>query len=358
MKSTIFQRTLSRVGLIGFSSAVLLLGYAACGGRGDTANSGDPNVNLGNPIVSNGGSGSTMTIELEGGGNEIGVARQVHFKVTALDPSGLPLVNIRLFCESEKGLAIIDPSSGGTAFAHTNSNGIMSGILGGVTPGSFLLECRAPVGFNLVARKSFRITGTIPEGFDGFPGAAGGNLGGGVLVDPPRGEDVALVEVLFSSVTNTTPSRVADIDLVQDQCNPAFPNDPAALPVAEVFGPDNFHITITNNLDQRISVTAVDIQAPSSLPNGSIGQVVSVEQQLGGLVILPNSQIEFTGPFTNAFFSGGFTSEKRYAGSSSHVPFGTFNVTFTVTFTTANGQRLRGTQNATIRALNFDNCGN
>ena len=159
---------------------------ASCGGGGDTdggASTGDQGN--GPTLVSNGGFGSKMTIELENDdGIEIPTAGQAKFLVKATDPNGQPLSFIRIFCESEKGLAILEPSSGGVAFENTNSRGAFSGVLGGVAPGSFMLECRAPQGFNLVARKHFKVTGAVPEGFDGFPGAAGGNLGGGVIVDP------------------------------------------------------------------------------------------------------------------------------------------------------------------------------
>jgi hypothetical protein len=313
---------------------------AGCGGRGDTANNGDPNAGTGSQYVAPEGGGSTLRLELEGSGNELQVSQRRGFKITAVDPTGNPLSNIRIFCESEKGISILEPSSGGVAFAHTNSRGIMSGIIGGLLPGSYMIECRAPHGFDLYARTHIRVTGDVPEGFAGFPGAAGGNLGGGAVIAPPVGQDIAVVEVLFTTVSNQTPTRVADIDLIQGMCPIVNPTGP------EIFGPDNFVMSVQNTLTSRISVTSVTIE----VPNGAGGTVVS-EQQLGGLVIQANSNAEFTGPFTDTG-----SGSKLFAGTSVPVPVGTHNIRFTVTFETFSGETTTVEHFTTIRAFNVNAC--
>lgn len=122
--------------------------------------------------VSDGGFGSTLTITLDGGGNEIAVGDRVGFLVDARDPQGLPLAYQRVFCATEHGLVLVEPT---TSFEHTNANGRMSGVLGCEVGGSFLLECRLEEGFNLRARKTFRCEG---DGTADYPGAVGGSLGG------------------------------------------------------------------------------------------------------------------------------------------------------------------------------------
>ena len=42
----------------------------------------------------------------------------------------------------------------------------------------------APTEYNLVTRASHVVRGTAPENFSGWEGAAGGNLGGGRIIDP------------------------------------------------------------------------------------------------------------------------------------------------------------------------------
>lgn len=179
---------------------ILAIGLVAggCGGRGDT--DGGPangDTGPGYQYVDDGGSGSTLVIEHDG---EIRTGEQEDFRVIATDPNGQPLSFIRIFCETEQGISIIEPSRGGVAYEHTNINGIMSGVIGGLHPGSYLMECRAPQGFNLIARKSLRIVGDIPDDFSGFDGAAGGNLGGGLLVEGPDDEELDQIE---EAVTET-----------------------------------------------------------------------------------------------------------------------------------------------------------
>jgi hypothetical protein len=158
-------------------AALLIVGC-----RGNT-DGGDAAVTADTPsgqYSSDGAAGASLTIRVSG---SVTVGGRTGFSVTALDPTGAPLAYIRIFCESEQGIAILEPSSGGVAFEHTGPTGFMSGVLGGLLPGSYILECRGPQGFNLVDRVSINVTGSAPSGFTGFPGAAGGNLGGGVITD-------------------------------------------------------------------------------------------------------------------------------------------------------------------------------
>jgi hypothetical protein len=342
MKSEL-NRYIGNSGKLFFLLGVFLgtgLYLVGCGGRGDTANSGDPNAGTGSQYVAPEGGGSTLRFELEGSGNEIRVSQKRGFRVTAVDPAGTPFSNIRIFCESEKGIAILEPSSGGVAFAHTNANGVMSGVLGGLLPGSYMIECRAPRGFDLYARTHIRVTGDVPEGFAGFPGAAGGNLGGGTVIAPPVGQDVAITDILFTTVSNPQPTRTASIDTVRGMCPIDNPTTP------EPFGPDNFVVSVVNSLTERVFLRSISME----VPNGAGGTVVS-EQQLGGLLIQANSNVEFTGPFTDVAGAG-----KVYAGTNASVATGTHNVRFFITLQTASGQTRTIEHFVTIRASNFNAC--
>jgi len=315
----------------------------ACGGD-KTGSTTDNGVTY----VSDGASGSKLVIELEDGGIEIPVAARVNFKVTATDPQGAPLVNIRLFCESEHGIAILEPSKAGVAFEHTGSVGAMSGVLGGLSPGSFLLECRGPQGFNLVTRKSFKVVGEIPQGFTGWPGAAGGNLGGGVFTDPLP-EQVVLTQVTYITTGGDSDSRSGfiDNDLIID-CDTSTPK----LDV-EPFGPDQYSIKIENNFDQRISISSVEYVI--DLRVGT----VSALRETGGLVIEGNSSVDLTGVFTdtdNDIEAINPLFDKFFVGSTTPTPSGTFNMVFTVRGETVTGESFEETISSTVVIGPFNYC--
>ncbi|MCB0324592.1 MAG: hypothetical protein KDD69_13510 [Bdellovibrionales bacterium] len=317
--------------------ASMACAFLACDGGGDTDGNPD-SVGVGDQFVDNGGAGSTLRITANG---PIPVGGRIDFLVTATDPSGLPLSNIRLNCESEHGIAIIEPSRGGVAFEHTNVNGIMSGVLGGVAPGSYLLECRGPQGFNLQDRISLLVTGDVPEGFDGFPGAAGGNLGGGTIVEVPD-EDLTVRQVQIVTVSGE-PARNGIVDI---SFNGDCDGDPTTVD-PEDYGFDNFQMTITNQRDDRAFVNSVTISIPS------LG--ISATQQLGGLVIPDNAEVDLVGTFTE--FPAG-SSVKVIAGSGGPaVPTGTYNVTFTVRGSTGSGDSFTLQQNAAVTFGAVDNCG-
>lgn len=223
-------------------SAGFLAVMSGCSG-GDT----DDSTDNGTPYVSDGGAGATIRIEIDD--TTLNVGDETHFLVRLTDPQGAPLARLRVFCESEKGIAIIEPSSGGVAFEHTNANGIMSGVIGALLPGSYMMECRGPQGFNLVERVSLMITGDIPDGFEGWPGAAGGNLGGGTIVDiTPDVEEGLTVSIRFQDAAGT--SDAGPLDLSQGTCTGGSP---------ETWSTPRYVITISNAGTQDVTLDAVEI---------------------------------------------------------------------------------------------------
>lgn len=160
---------LAPIALLG---AAVFAGVYACGSGDTDGGAASDYIDPVDGPVSDGGFGSTLTITLDGGGNEIAVGDRVGFLVDARDPQGLPLAYQRVFCATEYGLVLVEPTS---SFEHTNANGRMSGVLGCEIGGSFLLECRLEEGFNLRVRKTFSCEG---DGVASYPGAVGGSLGG------------------------------------------------------------------------------------------------------------------------------------------------------------------------------------
>ncbi len=333
-----FVKALASVTILG---AVGLL--AGCN-QGDT-DGGSANDNIlgpGSQPVSDGGFGASLTIRLENGGDTMEVAQRTRFFVTALDPSGIPLGFRRVFCDSELGIAILEPSANGVAFEHTNSAGEMSGILGGVTPGSFLLECRLEEGFNLVARKTIRIHGEVPEGFQGFPGAAGGNIGGG-SIQPNPNATAQLVQIVFNGVGLNNDAN-GPIDITQNlDCNA---DGGATADDLEPFSFDEYTITVNNRTTGPLAIDSVTFTVND-------GRNVVSTQQFAGMIIPAGSSQELSGTFIE-FVLGSNT--KVFAGTAFNVLLGTYNVTFTVNATAANGDDVELEGSASVTFGEVDNC--
>ncbi|MFN4896691.1 MAG: hypothetical protein ACK5GN_00240 [Pseudomonadota bacterium] len=119
---------------------------------------------------------NTGTIDLRVAGSSIEVGNTSMFTVHARNSRQQPVANMNIACDSEQGVAILDPQRG---YALTDSSGVMSGVIGCEAPGSFQFVCRLAVGANRRKFVSVNCTGDVPSGFEGFPGAAGGGLGGG-----------------------------------------------------------------------------------------------------------------------------------------------------------------------------------
>lgn len=340
MSRSNLKRALTLAMLVLFLGLVAAIG-GCTGGQGDTdGGPGNDDSGIGSQPVSNGGFGATLTISLPEGGNELFVAERSDFFVDARDPSGAPLAFQRVFCESEKGIAILEPSSGGVAFEHTNADGRMSGILGGVTPGSFLVECRLEQGFNLVARKTFRVTGEIPPGFQGFPGAAGGNLGGGSIQPNPVSEP-RIVTITFSGVGYTDEPNGPIDTFFNNNCDGNFStNDP------EPFGFDDYNVTISNPSTDTFVINSIKFALPSFSIESS-EQNVSNEIGAGGSGVI-------SGPFTEFV---GFTSTKSFATTGSSLPsVGTYTVTFTVEGETLAGDDFTLTGSTTVQFAAVNRC--
>ncbi len=310
-------------------AAILSIGIAACN-TGGTSNDGSADAadTPSGQYISDGGAGGSLTIRISG---SLTVGGTTGFTVTALDAAGAPLAFIRIFCESERGIAIIEPSSGGTSFESTGPNGLMSGRLGGLTPGSYIMECRGPEGFNLVARTQITISGSIPEGFQGFPGAAGGNLGGGFLVDQtPDPDGTVGVRVTGISIfdSGSTSSSDSQIDLTQtSDCD----GDTETVDPEPVFF-TNFSLAISNGSAARAFVDTVTITVASPTALTSLISLVACE-------IPPLSSATCSGPF--AEFQGTATSgnpiAKSLIGTSTSLAAGTFNTTFAIAGTDEDG---------------------
>lgn len=325
------MRTILR-GLIVITTAAVV--FVACK-QGDTDGGGN-DTTPGVQYVSDGAAGARLTLELE---DDLVVAGTANFLVLATDPDGAPIPFLKITCDTERGIAILEPSTG---FEHTSTRGGMSGVLGGDAPGSYLIECRGPNGTNLLVRKTLRVAGDIPPGFTGFAGAAGGGLGGGLVDDGDDddvdGEQVNFNDIQFTDVIPVT-RQVAVIDLTQiGDCD-----GDVMTADAEPFGEDAYSLSISNNRDSSIEIDSVEF---------AIGGVVTSFNQSTQVIIPAGASTSaLGGPYT--FISGG----KRFSGTNTAVTAGTFNVTFTVTGSNLDQtEPFTITRSAVMTANNYDNC--
>lgn len=161
-----------RLSSIAFASALGTLGIvlACCTGGTD---GGEEDFSGGQFVGSDANTGSLQINVLS---TDMSVSQTSGFGVAVKNAQGGPVGGIKVSCDSEKGVAILEPASGGEL---TDSSGNMSGVIGCAAPGSYQLACRLPVGANKRQLVDIKCRGPIPTGFTGFPGAGGGGLGGG-----------------------------------------------------------------------------------------------------------------------------------------------------------------------------------
>lgn len=317
------------------TSIIVICFVLACGSGG--TDGGEPEA--GAQFVADGGAGGSISISI---GDSLAVTETTSFFVSLRDAGGAPLSFVTVTCESERGIAIIEPSLNGIAQESTGSSGTMSGKLGGLLPGSYLLECRGPQGFGLIARTTIVISGTVPDGFAGFPGSAGGNLGGGQVIDqtPIPGVDSDAVVVSSSSFTDAggTSPFGAPIDTVRDlDC--ANDGNTTTTDI-EPFLFVNYGIVVSNNSNLRIFIDSVSINVLDGQAASSTGT------QSKNVEIAPRSN----GPVT-----GLFIDHPNYVAGS-QTQNGTFDAIITVTFTTEEGDTFSVTDRTSVSLAGVDNC--
>lgn len=335
--------------------SVCISGLLACSGDtdGGRATDGEPS---GGVFVS--GDGTTGRIKIVPNKTTMEVGEVVGYKVFVTDASGQPVPNIQIAFGSERGLAIIEPTRG---FELANEQGMMSGKVGCEVPGSLHLVARLPIGGNLRDFVEFICTGDVPTGFVGFPGAAGGDLGGGVQVSDggsvggtnPDGVRISQIVFIDNGSGSGSVSN-ASIDTTQLSCLDATNN----TSTPEVFYDTYVSITVKNNTNQSIQFTKItysvdDADAAGTQVNSKdISLVGSADSAVGA----SGDEATLTVPIFNA--SGG---RKYYAFSDPSdafpipVSLGFRNITFRVIGQNAAGTdfTITGRASASFGSYNF-----
>lgn len=230
------------------------------------------------------------------------VSDRAGFRFRVRDAQGNGVPNIRVLCDSESGVAILEPTTGSES---TDSNGEISGQFGCRSNGSYLVGCRLPVGSNRRDFQTVICTGDVPNGFDGFPGAAGGGLGGGAS----DGDDSGVggtnpngLRIKGVTVTGVRSDTKFQVDTTRNTCSSS---------TSEVWDDDFLTITLVNNTNSTVRYTSGSFRSSGS---SSTGSTVSSGDLNVTCEVRPNGgEATCTLPFTKI---AGLTGSKTFAGTS------------------------------------------
>lgn len=326
-------------------AAVLTVVFIACsGGNTDGGEAVDNAANFGDDhFVAD--DDSVGRIEVDVVETEIQVSRTSGFFARVRDASGAPVENIKVSCDSEDGVAILEPTTGTEI---TDSQGNISGVIGCAAPGSLIFGCRVPVGANKRKFVTIKCRGPIPQGFSGFPGASGGGLGTGGVADS---DDAGVGGVNPDGVRVTSiqaadlggDARSTSIDTRQSICD----DD-----TAEPFFDSTLFIKVENNSNSTIRFTKMNYTVDNAFGNGS-ANFNSTDLSLVGEVAASGGSSEFS---VLGFDAG--SGGKTFAGSSTPIPagLGFRNLTVRLYGTTDLGDAVTVTGRTALSFDNFDNC--
>ncbi len=226
-------------------AGVSVLGALGCQGNTDGGSAASPDYQDGVYI---GDESSTGAIRVQLNESRLAVGETAGFKVYVTDAAGQPIPDTRVICDTERGVAIIEPTSG---YELTNSEGVMSGVIGCAAPGSYQMVCRLSVGANLRQFVSVGCVGDVPSGFTGFPGAGGGGLGGGS--QSTNDGDIQITDAGFEDqgdFTLTTVPTDASIDIAQEADCDISTATLDTEPFYDTYAVLNVH----NNLEEQVSL--------------------------------------------------------------------------------------------------------
>ncbi len=294
-----------------------------------------------------GSDGNTGSIELKLPSGTIPVGGTETFEVFVRDVNGQPVPQIKVSCDSERGVAIVEPTTGTEL---TGQYGGISGVLGCRFPGSFQFGCRLPIGANKRKFGTIKCEGEVPAGFDGFPDASGGGLGtGGVSVNDdgePGGDSISGVRVSNLAVFDVDETGTFGIDIAQnDDCNADGTQDDP-----EPFLQNLAELTLENNSNQTIRVVSMRFTVANVDGSGTgsyTSPSISANAEVGPNGDTASVRIPFT-----TFVSGG----KAFIGRTTAITALFRNMTFTVRIRNQSGEEANISAPIGVDYQNFDNC--
>lgn len=290
------------------------------------------------------------SISLSVGSKSVGVGATTTYAVRVRNADGAPVQSIRVACDTEQGLAIIEPTSG---FEMTDSFGNMSGVVGCEAPGSFQIGCRLPIGANKRKFESIVCTGDVPTGFAGFPDAAGGGLGGGVaVIEDDDDFAVRITSILFTDANKQTTSIDSTMDLDCD-------NDTDTPADIEFFTDTTVAFQVENNSSNIVRITEYKyLVADFGLGGSYETPWISLIGEQGSQTIDSDGD---SATFT-ALFLDAHEGSKRYFGRDDKVSDygesgeGFKNITFTLRGENSAGETITLKAKTAISIDDFNNC--
>ncbi len=328
------------------TKAFLLVGVAglltSCLGGGDTdgGKAGDETFD-GSQFVGE-GAGTIDVVVTE---TQLQVSDVSGFRVRIRDASGRPVPLTRVSCDSELGVAIIEPNTG---VEITDANGEISGVLGCAAPGSYQFGCRMPIAGSKRDFETIRCAGPVPSGFDGFDGAGGGTLGTGGAGDFDDGgtsgndnENGITITSVKLSDRGSTATTTSSIDTSQngDCDNDNTTSDP------EPFFDTQISFTVQNNSNSTITFSSYRYSISGVVNSGSLAFTSSP-------LVEPGKVTTLTSLFAKA--SGG--SKFFYDSDVAIGSIGFKNITVTLIGVNDSGEEVRITGRTVASFDNYDNC--
>ncbi|NLF25471.1 MAG: hypothetical protein GX589_07415 [Deltaproteobacteria bacterium] len=280
------------------------------------------------------------TISLEVKTNPLEVAETSSFSVRVRDQNGSPVKQIKISCDSERELAIIEPTTG---VEMTDSHGHMSGVVGCRAPGSFQIGCRLPVGANKRSFVSIHCVGDVPAGFTGWPNAAGGTLGGGVDTtgDDTGGFGVNITGIAFIDQGGTDESNT--IDVLQDDC-PDGSEEP--------FFDTQVKITVVNNTAEDLEFNSYSYVVENYDGKGSSFDSGSLNIS-GGAISAAGGEISYQGLFLRASDGRKYFYDKQVINTGM---YGFKNVRFTLYGRNSLGEGVKVSGSTSVSFNDYNNC--
>lgn len=344
---------MQKIGRLLAGCLLIATAVVSCSGGTDGGTAGDESW-LGTSFVASDGTTGTITLEvLE---TDLGVSEMTGFRVYVKDSAGRPVPEIRVFCDTEQGLAIIEPTSGSEL---TDDNGQMSGKVGCEVPGSLQIGCRLPIGAAFREFETIHCGGSIPAGFSGFGDTAGGGLGGpggGVAVnddggiggtDSENGVDIVSVATLDSGSDAEGTAIDIQAGCCGDSCGP-YPACGADC-TAEPFYDTQVKLTVANDSNQDVQFTTMRyrMENPTGVPSAT---ETSDSIAIGDGIAAANDSKVISLMFLDAQ-SGG----KAIIGGSA-VSSGFKRVTFFLSGTNDLGEEIEVSASVTLSFDNYCNC--
>ncbi len=329
-----------RKSLLSIMSLLLTIGLVTGCDSGSTNGGGDSGKD--DQFVADGDTVGTISISVND--SQLAVGETSSFSVQVKDANGGAVSDTRISCDTEVGLALVEPTTGSEM---TDGFGGMSGVVGCEAPGSFRMGCRLPVGGNLRKFTTVKCSGTAPAGFTGFPGAGGGGLGGGVDTSGDDGDDsfgLRLVGITFSEVDAVS---TTSLDTIQGICE----DD-----TGEPFTDTTVHFVLQNNSNEIVRITNYTYTVANFDGNGNshtsptltfIGEADSLDADGG--------RGTFSALFADAT-SVGPTNKRFFGRNESISDFGFKNITFNISGVTSGGKSVSISGRTAASFDNFNNC--